>query len=208
MKFCAALLFTCALAARAEDRPLLTLPVRVHLMQSDLTPEMHTTLTDADVQRIFGKVNKVWAPAGIRFEIESIVHTRTVPLPPDFHAEGPFAAVKAMIPKNALSQTALDVCYVKEVKPNGFYYGEPVVVKDTASLREVAGGIDEPLPRVTSHEIGHALGLSHRQDTFNLMASGTTGTSLNDAEIATARSRAEKRLSQSEKDDSSSPASQ
>lgn len=208
MKAGFALLIASALAAQGEDRPILTLPVRVHLMQSDLTPAMHTTLTESDVQRIFGKVNKVWAQAGIRFEIESIAHTRTVPLPPDFHADAPFASVKAMIPKNALSPTAIDVCYVKEVKPNGFYYGEPVVVKDTASLREVEGGIDEPLPRVTSHEIGHALGLSHRQDTFNLMASGTTGTSLNEAEIATARARAEKRLSTGEKDDSASAASQ
>ncbi len=201
MKRAAGLLLACVLGAQAEDRPILALPVRVHLMQSDTAPEMHTTLTETDVRRIFDKVNTVWAQAGIRFEIESIVHTQAIPLPPDFKAEGPFAAVKAMIPKNALSKTALDVCYVKEVRPNGFYYGEPIVVKDTAALREVEGGIDEPLPRVTSHEIGHALGLSHRQDTFNLMASGTTGTSLNEAEINTARARAEKRLSAVEKDD-------
>jgi len=181
-------------AATADDRPILTLPVRVHLMQSDTIPEMHTTLAEADVRRIFTKVNTVWAQAGIRFEIESITHTRAVAVPADFKAEGPFSRVKAMIPSDCLSAAALDVCYVKEVKPNGFYYGEPIVVKDTAALREVEGGIDEPLPRVTSHEIGHALGLPHRQDTFNLMASGTTGTSLNDAEIALARSRAQKRL--------------
>ena len=34
----------------------------------------------------------------------------------------------------------------------------------------------------------------HRQDTTNLMQSGTTGFSLNDAEIATAREVAQKRL--------------
>lgn len=207
MKRAAGLLLACVLGAQAEDRPILALPVRVHLMQSDAAPEMHTTLTETDVRRIFGKVNTVWAQAGIRFEIESIVPTQAIPLPSDFQAEGPFAVVKAMIPKSALSKTALDVCYVKEVGPNGFYYGEPIVVKDTAALREVEGGIDEPLPRVTSHEIGHALGLSHRQDTFNLMASGTTGTSLNEAEITTARARAEKRLSAVEKNDITSPPS-
>jgi hypothetical protein len=71
---------------------------------------------------------------------------------------------------------------------NGIYMGaDAIVVKDTAALRTVKGGVDEPIPRVTSHEIGHAFGLGHRQDTINLMASGTTGWSLNDAEIAGAR---------------------
>ncbi|MEI7821499.1 MAG: matrixin family metalloprotease, partial [Verrucomicrobiota bacterium] len=51
---------------------------------------------------------------------------------------------------------------------------------------------DEPLPRVTSHEIGHALSLSHRQDRTNLMASGTTGFSLNDTEVKAAREIAAK----------------
>jgi hypothetical protein len=64
-------------------------------------------------------------------------------------------------------------------------------VKDTAKLKEVPGGLDEPLPRVTSHEIGHALGLKHRQGTTNLMQSGTTSFSLNEAEIAIARKQAQ-----------------
>ena len=131
----------------------------------------------------------VWSQAGIRLEIESIVHTEAVAPSPEAEKKDEFARVKAMIPKASLSVTALNVCYVKEVKPNGFFSGL-IVVKDTASLRAVEGGIDEPLPRVTSHEIGHALGLAHRQDMTNLMASGRTGFSLNDAEIKTARERA------------------
>jgi len=75
---------------------------------------------------------------------------------------------------------------------NGIYLGEAIFVKDTASLRAVSGGIDEPLPRVTSHELGHAFGLPHRQDTTNLMASGTTGIWLNDEEIQRVRERAKK----------------
>jgi hypothetical protein len=82
------------------------------------------------------------------------------------------------------------VYYLKQFRVNGIYYPKALFVKDTAALRQVAGGIDEPIPRVTSHEFGHALGLVHRQDTFNLMASGTTGTSLNAAEIEAARFRA------------------
>lgn len=192
-----AVLLAALAALHAADAPAklptLTLPVRVHLVQSDTMPAMHTTLVESDIRRIFGKVNMVWAQAGIQFEIESIVPTKAVPPKPEMQTKPEFDRVHAMIPKERLSPTALDVCYVKEVKPNGFYYGEPVVVKDTASLREVQGGLDEPLPRVTSHEIGHALGLKHRQDTTNLMASGTTGFSLNDAEIAIAREKAQER---------------
>jgi hypothetical protein len=143
----------------AGNRPLITLPVRVHLVQSDTMPAMQTTLTDTDVTRIFGKVNSVWAQAGICFEIESVGPTEALPLKPEMRLSSEFVRVKSMIPKARLSASAIDVCYVKEVKPNGFYYGEPVVVKDIATLKEVPGGLDEPLPRVTAHEIGHALGL-------------------------------------------------
>lgn len=174
-------------------RPLITLPVRVHLVQSDTDPAMHTTLVQADIERIVGKVNAIWAQAGIRFEAESIAPTAAVDLAPDAHFDTEFERVKAKIPRGRLSADALDICYVKSVRPNGFYYGEPIVVKDTAKLRPVTGGLDEPLPRVTSHEIGHALGLAHRQDVTNLMASGTTGFSLNDAEIAIARAKATER---------------
>lgn len=174
---------------------VLTLPVRVHLVQSTTLPAMQTTLTEEDIRRIFGKVNKVWAQAGIQFEIESIGPTRALALQPEMRLKPEFVRVHSQIPKERLSAAALDVCFVKEVTPNGFYHGELVVVKDVASLRTVPGGLDEPLPRVTAHEIGHALGLKHRQDITNLMQSGTTGYSLNEAEITTARAKAQERLS-------------
>ena len=40
------------------------------------------------------------------------------------------------------------------------------------------------------HELGHAFGLPHRQDTTNLMASGTTGIWLNADEIRQVREQA------------------
>lgn len=185
-------------SATAPARMTIKLKVRVHLMQSVTNPAMNTTLTETDIKRIFIKVNNVWSVAGIQFEIESIGPTKAMDLGKEQTLLPEFDKVSAMIPKDRLAADAINVCYVKSVTPNGFYNGKLIVVKDTAALKEVAGGIDEPLPRVTSHELGHALGLAHRQDSTNLMQSGTTGFSLNDVEIATARERAKLRASEAD----------
>jgi hypothetical protein len=177
-----------------QPRRTITLPIRFHLVQSKTLADMHTTLIDSDIQRILGKINQVWAQAGIQFQMESITPTSAIPMDPKMRLKPEFDRVHSMIPKQSLCDHAIDICYVKQVGPNGFYYGEPIVVKDTAKLREVAGGLDEPLPRVTSHELGHALGLKHRQNNTNLMQSGTTGFSLNETEITTARIKAQEFL--------------
>lgn len=196
-----------ATLAPAADVPafgfqdFLLVPVRVHLLSSKDIPALHTTMTGGDVDRILLKVNRVWAPAGIQFFMESLVceaaetAKKKEESDPTKRAPAGLDAMLAHMPAASRCGEAFNIYYIKSFDVNGVYFGHPeaVFVKDTASLRTVEGGIDEPLPRVTSHELGHALSLVHRQDTFNLMASGTTGTALNAAEIRQARESAAKR---------------
>ncbi len=167
-------------------------PLRIHLLSAPDSPEVTTTLTATDVARILPKINRVWAQAGMHFYLESLVKEQAANLDPGpgFGKPEDRSVLLSLRPAASQDTNLLHVYYLKRMSVNGVYLGPAIFVKDTASLREVEGGIDEPLPRVTSHELGHAFGLPHRQDTTNLMASGTTGIWLNDEEVRQVREQA------------------
>jgi len=172
----------------------LVAPVRVHLLSAKQCDAIQTTLLETDITRILGKVNGVWAQAGLHFYLESMVREEAS------HQEGYKLAARGedhsqlpeLRPPGSKAANMFHIYYLKEMGVNGIFFPDGIFVKDTASLRTVADGLDEPLPRVTSHELGHAFGLSHRQDNTNLMASGTTGAWLNEEEIRQARESARK----------------
>lgn len=164
----------------------LIVPVRVHLLQCKDAEALHCGMKETDVRRVFGKANRIWNKAGIALSLESIVTEDAVV--PDGFDESRLQDFKETRPLKKIERGMIHVFYVHRLPTNGVFMGrEAIFVKDTAALREVKGGVDEPLPRVSSHEIGHAMGLPHRQNTINLMASGTTGWSVNDAEIDAVR---------------------
>ncbi len=176
-------------AGNAES--LVVVPLHVHVLKAEGMEDIDCVLSDADLDRIVAKVNQVWRPAGVYFR-EASRRRETAAGLEAYRAlrerlgerEMPLGRYRRLVPRETLTDDGLHVYYVHRLPVNGVYLGQRVaMVQETAALREVAGGIDEPLPRVTSHEIGHALGLPHRQDRTNLMASGTTGTSLNEAEV-------------------------
>jgi hypothetical protein len=177
-----------------EFEDYLLVPLRVHLLSAQAAPGLGTTLTKGDVARILEKINRVWGQAGIHFFLESLVEEEAANQDAYANSEAQRDAddkwVLELRPKKSLNDGLFHIYYVKRMRTNGIYFPEAIFVKDTASLRAVEGGIDEPLPRVTSHELGHAFALAHRQSNTNLMASGTTGTSLNAAEIMRARAGA------------------
>jgi hypothetical protein len=164
----------------------LIVPVRVHRLQSKESDALHCRLKDGDIRRVFSKANRIWNKAGLALGIESIT-TESALHPADFD-EDRLDSFRGTRPAETHPAGMIHLYYVHQLPTNGVFMGrDALFVKDTAALRPVKGGVDEPLPRVSSHEIGHAMGLPHRQDTINLMASGTTGWSINDSEIDTVR---------------------
>ncbi|MBV8881946.1 MAG: matrixin family metalloprotease [Planctomycetaceae bacterium] len=165
-------------------------PVRVHRLQSPHEDALQCRLEEDDLRRVFGKINRIWNKAGLALAIESIRKEDAL-VPKDFDA-GALEEFRGTRPADSRPAGMIHVYYVHQLPTNGVFMGrDAIFVKDTASLRLVKGGVDEPLPRVSAHEIGHAMGLSHRQDTINLMASGTTGWSINDGEIDRVRAWAD-----------------
>jgi hypothetical protein len=176
--------------------PFVVIPLRVHILSAPELPDVDCPLTDADIRRVVGKVNGIWRPARIHWELESIRHEpaagkEAFRLAMEADELVDLDIYKRLAPVDSKAADGMNVYYIQRFSVNGVFLGQRTAfVQASARLRPVEGGIDEPLPRVTAHELGHALGLPHRQARTNLLASGTNGTSLNDAEIARARAHA------------------
>jgi hypothetical protein len=174
----------------------LVIPLRVHVLTSQDLPEVDCRLSFDDVERVIGKVNGIWHNAGVHWGLESVTREPAARqgrfrLTRDLDGPNNLAMYRMLVPRSPKGFDGLQVYYLHRFPVNGVWMGgDFALVQETARLREVEGGIDEPLPRVTAHELGHALGLPHRQARTNLLASGTTGTRLNAAEVETARKKA------------------
>ncbi len=182
-----------ALPAFGYEEHLLV-PVRVHLLRAKASEELNTRLRAVDITRIFSKINaKIWSQAGIQLRLESLVDEPA--RGQEFYAALGENRTEAHLlrtrPEATLGAGLIHVYFIHQMSPNGiFMRRDGIFVKDTAFLRPIEGGLDEPLPRVTAHEVGHALTLPHRQDETNLMQSGTTGYLLNAQEVEQARASA------------------
>ena len=171
------------------------LPVRFHLLESEHQEPLHCQLSIEDVDRILGKVNLIWQQASIYFYLESVVQEPAANqyVIGGFTRGAPLQLYPLIRPRQSMAHNMFHLYCIHEFQPNGATIGghDVIFFKDTASLIPVEGGIDEPLPRVLSHQLGYALSLGNAEDTAYLMANGTTGTLLSEREVFTARQAVE-----------------
>ncbi len=140
--------------------------------------------TEAEIAAIGENVREIWAQAGIDFDPLVV---RTV--------EVSSAALLPLVVDGEVDPLFDELARVDAPDAgqiNGFYLSEAFGVNGFAPTgTRVFFVVDEPTvpdERVTSHEIGHILGLRHAtRDPGRLMFSGTDGTTLNQEEQDVAR---------------------
>ncbi len=164
----------------------LTVPLSVYILD-DRDGIYSSERSKEEIVSIFQKVNEIWSQAAIKINVRYIHRT-----------ELPHEIIKAFIEGNykpflnginrkfnLQNHSIINAFYSKRIGgPNGralTRYGF-FLVTDTPFVHD---------QRVTSHEIGHLLGLGHElYNRKRLMYSGTNGIQLTTKEINTARKNA------------------
>jgi CubicO group peptidase (beta-lactamase class C family) len=180
-----------------------TLPVRVFLMESEVSEKIDCQLTEADVKEIFAVANETWAPAKIKWTIESV---RELTADPKLAEEYENAATGRDNRGSSMKTLTRTYSSAEFLKPG---FNVVIVRKLTA-----AGGVFRPQtgeivyaassptgeirPVILAHEFGHSLSLPHTVFEANNNLMMTAGPSrkptrtkpLTKSQIALARAQA------------------
>ena len=182
---------------------IIRLPLRVHLLRSQKSPALTTTVTDSAVRMYLTIANDIWQQAGIQWQLDSIMHE-----------DAPNGAVfERVIKRDTLVPLSEFMPRAQLLEPgwNLFLIQDFGQVGGGAFRPEVKGvilaqrGFGFELPAdgrggaTLAHELGHSLGLKHEvcDSTRNIMANGcwqpTTRSTLSSTQILTAREQARTR---------------
>ena len=153
-----------AVPERPPYLPIYRIPLRIHIGKSEREV--------SEYRNILNEINDIWwSQAGICFEMDVVKHDRPL-------------------------GRGIDVWFMPDLKEfgddNGYFRGDhEIYVRDTPILGPSEHPAHSPTARTTAHELGHALGLHHGQDSDdNLMRSKTYGWHLSKDEIKTTRKAA------------------
>src|SRR5439155_3197751 len=106
-------------------------PVRIHLLSAKDSPAIQTTLIETDITRILGKVNGVWAQAGLHVYLESLVREEAMEVNAQAANEGDRSGLLGLRPAGSMASNLFHIYYVKQMPMNGIYFPEAIFVKDT-----------------------------------------------------------------------------
>lgn len=169
----------------ATPEPLdpIILPISVYILD-EASGDLSSKRTAVELESVFTQVNEIWAQAGVTLDVQTweriVVPTNIAQAIVNGDFDPFFAAAERDFP--IPNPSLLNAFYAQGI--GGFNGVAPFGTR----LFFVT---DEPTvhdERVTSHEIGHILGLHHTlQDENRLMFSGTNGINLTEEEITVAR---------------------
>src|ERR1051326_2456991 len=94
-------------------------PVRVHLLSAADSPAISTSLAEPDIIRIFGKLNSVWAQAGLHFYLESIIHEESAETCPPPATQVEPSKLLRLRPAPSMASNLFNVYYLKAMPNNG-----------------------------------------------------------------------------------------
>lgn len=171
----------------AAENDLIILPLSLYILD-DAGGKMTSSRDEAELRQIVERANEIWGQANIRLEIQTI---QRLTVPDEVMQQ---VAARNFAPFFAAANRDLEI--ENPALLNGFYAqnvgGVNGVVPNNTRTFFVTDQPSVHDERVTSHEIGHILGLHHvLTDSNRLLFSGTNGMELSPEEIVVARYNAQ-----------------